>query len=150
MIKITIDYYELKKIAKDSKDNYDLLVEVSKTKISSYEDMIADKGYTTFESLIDNISDLPDFMIAVAKFEVLRPMKLLRENGMKVTPANAAELFSSCQVHLPGNELLKIKTIRADEDMCTDQVQRQLDDGWSILAICPQPSRRPDYIFGKS
>jgi hypothetical protein len=36
------------------------------------------------------------------------------------------------------------------DDACTDDVQRHLDEGWKILAVCPPNSqRRPDYILGR-
>jgi hypothetical protein len=35
-------------------------------------------------------------------------------------------------------------------DLCTDSLRGYLEDGWHILAICPQPKqRRPDYVLGK-
>lgn len=43
-----------------------------------------------------------------------------------------------------------IKKIEVCTDYCTVALQDDLDDGWHILAICPQPGqRRPDYILGR-
>ena len=35
------------------------------------------------------------------------------------------------------------------EDACTNALQENLDNGWRIIAVCPQPQRRPDYILGR-
>lgn len=43
-----------------------------------------------------------------------------------------------------------IRTVEVRTDYCTNALQRDLDDGWHILAICPQPGQcRPDYILGR-
>ena len=149
MIKMTISWYNLKAIAMASPETYELLRANSKDPLAPIEEILAGKSYAEFWAWIENIIDLPDIVIKEATFEVLRPMKLLREQGMRVTPANAEELFACAQVHLPGNELLKIRKVEVRENMCTDDLQKMLDDDWKILAICPQPSRRPDYIMGK-
>jgi hypothetical protein len=45
--------------------------------------------------------------------------------------------------------LWSVNEVRVEEDLCTDMLQDFLIDGWHILAICPQPQRRPDYVLGK-
>lgn len=59
-----------------------------------------------------------------------------------------ANFNTKVEVHVPGDALMKINELRLVEDACTDTVQQMLNDGWRILAICPQPQRRPDYILG--
>lgn len=55
-----------------------------------------------------------------------------------------------CDVHVPGLGLLAMNRTMLLEDSCTDRLQEALDNGWRIIAACPQPdSRRPDYILGK-
>lgn len=50
----------------------------------------------------------------------------------------------------PGEGLMAINELMLCEDVCTDLMQKYLDKGWRILAICPQPdARRPDYIMGR-
>jgi hypothetical protein len=35
-------------------------------------------------------------------------------------------------------------------DACSDALQNELDNGWRIIAACPQPDqRRPDYSLGR-
>lgn len=59
-------------------------------------------------------------------------------------------LAKTLQVHLPSNELLRIKEVIVEDDLCTDELQKKLDDGFKILAILPQAGqRRPDYVLGR-
>lgn len=54
-------------------------------------------------------------------------------------------------VHVPGLGLLLLDEIQVMEDCCTDLIQKELDNGWRIVAVCPQPdSRRPDYVLGRA
>lgn len=52
-------------------------------------------------------------------------------------------------VHLAGNALSLYNELMLAEDCCTDELQHRLDEGWRIIAACPQPQRRPDYILGR-
>ena len=49
----------------------------------------------------------------------------------------------------PGPSLLNVDETRLMEDACTNALQENLDNGWRILAVCPQPQRRPDYVLGR-
>lgn len=49
----------------------------------------------------------------------------------------------------PGPSLLNVNETLLMEDACTDALQENLDNGWRIIAVCPQPQRRPDYILGR-
>lgn len=54
------------------------------------------------------------------------------------------------EVHIPGNALTVYNKTQLLEDCCTDHLQEELDQGWRIIAVCPQPDqRRPDYILGR-
>lgn len=53
-------------------------------------------------------------------------------------------------VHVPGLGLLLLDDVYLANDCCTDELQKMLDQGWRIIAACPQPDqRRPDYILGR-
>lgn len=55
-----------------------------------------------------------------------------------------------CDVHMPGQALSTFNELMLAEDKCSDELQAHLDDGWRIIAVCPQPNqRRPDYILGR-
>ena len=49
----------------------------------------------------------------------------------------------------PGPSLLNVDETLLMEDACTDALQENLNNGWRILAVCPQPQRRPDYVLGR-
>ena len=49
----------------------------------------------------------------------------------------------------PGPNLLNVNETLLMEDACTNALQENLDNGWRIIAVCPQPQRRPDYVLGR-
>jgi len=52
-------------------------------------------------------------------------------------------------ITIPNVGLLAIKKLLVLPDECTDAVQRYLDEGWRIVAVCPpNDTRRPTYILG--
>lgn len=61
------------------------------------------------------------------------------------------QLFNKkVEVHVPGDALLNIGEIEVSLSACTETIQARLDEGWRIIAVCPQPDqRRPDYIMGR-
>ena len=55
-----------------------------------------------------------------------------------------------CEVHIPNISMLMYNELLLKEDVCTDELQSELNCGWRIIAACPQPDkRRPDYILGR-
>lgn len=53
------------------------------------------------------------------------------------------------QVHVANVGLMQIQLVEVLEDACTDELQRYLDRGWKLLAVCPpNDARRPSYIVG--
>lgn len=67
----------------------------------------------------------------------------------QLTRASAMCFNDKVGVPQPGLGLNQYNSMMLCEDVCTDQLQGYLDDGWRIIAVCPQPdSRRPDYILG--
>lgn len=67
---------------------------------------------------------------------------------------NLTELEShgvAVQIHVPDFTLMTITEVEVLDDCCTTELQRELDDGWRILAVCPpNAQRRPDYVLGRS
>lgn len=78
--------------------------------------------------------------------EAVRELRATVERAALAAPA----VNDRVRVAVPGNGLLRIRQVQVVRDSCTDFLQEQLDAGWRILAICPQPDqRRPDYILGR-
>lgn len=74
----------------------------------------------------------------------------MRDYYGDITPADLNS-GAAVQIHIPDFSLMTITEVDYIEDACTDEVQRRLDDGWKLLAVCPpNAQRRPDYIFGRS
>lgn len=43
-----------------------------------------------------------------------------------------------------------VNDVMVQEDCCTDDLRRLIDEGWRIVAVCPQArNRRPDYVLGR-
>jgi hypothetical protein len=54
------------------------------------------------------------------------------------------------EVYTPGMGLMLFNRTMLLSDACSDALQSELDNGWRIIAACPQPDqRRPDYILGR-
>ena len=54
------------------------------------------------------------------------------------------------QVAIPNLLLWAVDEVMVYEDACTESLQKYLDEGWRMLAICPPAAqRRPDYILGR-
>lgn len=71
------------------------------------------------------------------------------ENALKKFDQQV-EFNQKCDVHIGNLGLLNINQLAYTEDTCTEELQKHLNGGWRILAVCPQPDqRRPDYILGR-
>lgn len=65
------------------------------------------------------------------------------------TPADIA-LGRVVILALPDIGLLTIDEVTWLDDACTEELQRKLDEGWRILAVCPpNAQQRPDYTLGR-
>lgn len=66
------------------------------------------------------------------------------------TKIGNAQYNEKCEVYTPGMGLMLFNKTMLLEDACSDVLQTELDNGWRIIAACPQPNqRRPDYILGR-
>jgi hypothetical protein len=53
------------------------------------------------------------------------------------------------QVSVANVGLMQVQCVEILENCCTDELQRWLDKGWRILAVCPpNDARRPSYVVG--
>lgn len=146
MIKVEIDWWKLCAIAKEKPERYEEL-RAAQPSLPPLEKVLKNEGYANFEAFVNDLAELPDWAFENATFKPIRPLKLMVDGSIHM--AQLKDALSVAQVHLPGNELLRIHEVQVQEDCCTDHLQTQLKAGWRIIAVCPQPSRRPDYILGR-
>lgn len=98
-----------------------------------------------FDVKVNKEAFIPGFMQALAAVTDKRPHRFHWEEGPFHPDFNPR-----VEVHTPGNALSLFNDIMLAEDCCTDALQNSLNEGWRIIAVCPQPdARRPDYILGR-
>lgn len=93
----------------------------------------------------------------VVDFDLIRTIpcmvmcRLRTANSLEaVTEPRPPAFNEKVEVSVPSNNLMGIKMVKVVENACTESMQEELNAGWVILAICPQPDqRRPDYIVGR-
>lgn len=148
MLQVNISSWRLRDLAKTHPDRYRFLQE-HQDGLDSLEKALEGKNYTDFQKYVNEIELLPDWMLELVELKVMKPMQLLKPEG-GIDSRELKDLIKKSQVHLPGNELLYINEVVVHSDACTESLQKELDDGWRIVAVCPQASqRRPDYVLGR-
>lgn len=119
----------------------DLLTVLSTVEVYSY-------GNEPSVEKVELVMDMADPMEAVRHMlerMELAASRLTAEAGQALAPAFNAYTNSP----IPGPHLLGISRVMIAEDCCTDTLQTLLDEGWRLIAICPQEARRPDYVLGR-
>lgn len=102
------------------------------------------------------IVDLDQDWPILSKFGLEVRIKRFRGQTPASMPRAIAEApgfrdSGTVHVHLPNLGMLSMNEVMNLDDVCTDELQRHLDDGWRILCVCPPLNqRRPDYILGRS
>lgn len=98
-----------------------------------------------WEHFIVDLTKMPNI-----PFEVIEMPELNKgSENFNITPRGGV-LNQKVFVEVPNLGLMYINEVEVRTDLCTDELQRALNSGWRILAICPQPDqRRPDYILGR-
>ena len=77
--------------------------------------------------------------------------KSVAVDGNKTVEMMSQSWNTRVGVPVAGNPLMDVNNVLLLEDCCTDVLQRTLNKGWKMMAVCPQPDgRRPDYILGRS
>ena len=144
--KITPEDYELLK---------SLVLNLSAEK-SQYYWSLNDKESLMDLDLVSPLLDRCGLTIEISNFKnnymlhgVGEKIRKLEENfGLLKQSLAVGE--SVVSIHVANIGLLAIKEVEVLENCCTNELQGRLDEGWSILAICPpNAQRRPDYIIGR-
>ncbi len=98
----------------------------------------------------DNIDLVVDSPTDAAEEYFLKTMTIMEKYQAQLERFSENTFNEKCNVHTGGNALTEYNQLMLCEDICTDELQGKLRDGWRIMAVCPQPDqRRPDYILGK-
>lgn len=118
-----------------------------------WPNLLQEKGYQTYEPKFVDITELPSWVGDIdairikplQKVEFVSPVK----NFKDLKPDQIKEVLQTVnQIVMPGFELLRYASIKVLTDECTIQIQKEMDQGWRIIGILPQPQqRRPDYIM---
>jgi hypothetical protein len=54
------------------------------------------------------------------------------------------------EIHQPNSPLFMYNEYKVLTDCCTEYLQEEIDNGWRVVSVCPQPDqRRPDYVVAK-
>jgi hypothetical protein len=110
-----------------------------KTGVSKFQKVNASGQIIIDATEATRLSDL-GIKFTVHQFKGTIPYRLPGQTG-------GAE---SLHIHLPNYDLNSFNEVMVLNDICTDELQKELDNGWRILAVCPpQNARRPDYVLGR-
>ena len=148
-IKLPIDFYN--KLTKDMVDELELAMfihpifglqqKVTFKPVEGTEFFETDYWYNDFIVDFDKISTV--------QCEVICRLRI-GDALTRVTEPRPPAFNEKVNVAVPSNGMLNITVVKVYENACTESLQEELNSGWKILAICPQPDqRRPDYILGK-
>lgn len=133
-----------------------------------HQDIIKALSDEKYDVLRNIITDLPedrtkDAWLGETLIDMDADAKVLSELGIAFTvkkikgtiELNALtgardDSITTVHIHVPNIGLLSIDEVCLMEDCCTNELQKELDAGWRILAVCPPNcQRRPDYIMGR-
>lgn len=98
------------------------------------------------ELVMDTIDPMAALLPLLDRMELAAARLTAEANYCQPAPAFSSHTNSP----LSGPNLLGISRLKLVEDCCTDALQSELDDGWRLVAVCPQEARRPDYILGRA
>ncbi|MFV0518445.1 MAG: hypothetical protein ACK5MV_13715 [Aminipila sp.] len=81
---------------------------------------------------------------------ILAEIEKKTQNLLRLSENMKASFNEKVSVHMGGGLITTYNELLLKEDVCTDELQQELNNGWRILGVCVQPDqRRPDYILGR-
>lgn len=145
------------------KDNLDILVKYLQESgheaptYESFENIEQRDAFSKFLSksfeldLIDLAKTGLPFQVCAAEHPkqvgdfFIRLMALVKNNTKSNITNNNTITFKN-----DNTELHKFNECKVEEECCTDELNKQLNEGWRIIAVCYQKgARRPDYVLGR-
>lgn len=140
-----------------TKEEQEALTEASLTSPKFYDESMSHyEGQIQYGcELIMSLSNAAQFgeykVIRYVGKAISKELNEFQEQLIKMSGKAEPSLNQRLQVVVPSLGVLALNQVRVCVDMCTNSLQSELDDGWRIVAVCPQPDqRRPDYILGRS
>lgn len=113
---------------------------MEKVAVINVESQIADK-ITARVADLDMV--LTRMQVAAARLEAQHVISV--DDGFEADVGWNAKTQSP----LSGPVLHSFNQVMLCEDYCSDQLQSRMNEGWRLIAVCPQESRRPDYVLGR-
>ena len=163
MIKISISHWKLTDMIKANEGLYNALrqytlsrphvydsplPEIKHKKNDKGEDVL-DIGWSDFSAFINSPEDISSDYFPYIEWKPIEPLNMLTKDG-GLRKESIISAMERNQIRLPDNTMLQVRTVKALDNACSDTLQTELNDGWRIIACCPQPGqRRPDYVLGR-
>jgi hypothetical protein len=109
-------------------------------------------NYNSFYVNLDKLfgTQVWKFLEIISVLENSREEYTLAEYASSANEVKNPGVYNEiCNVAV-GGSTIHITNVKVFTDLCTEELQTKLDEGWRIVAVCVQPNqRRPDYILGK-
>ena len=122
--------------------SYQYLVESSSDLLVLNKDQLV--AYTIAGVQLSKVKEV------ITRVDIAEYLPKLGDKAIPMGAPSHNEYTTLCEVHMPGQALSMYNDMKLLEDSCSDAVQEALNEGWRIIAACPQPDqRRPDYILGR-
>lgn len=152
IMRFKFEYDQVDKIKKLAPETYEQLRQVC-NELPEKQDQVTSWG--EHEGHIEKVIDIVGPVTVTGRMTPWITSQFLemaqRLNQLESKQNVEQTVNNKVNVHVPGLGLLMMREVQVREDCCTDSLQKDLDDGWRILAICPQPDqRRPDYVIGRT
>lgn len=120
--------------------------------VSSYNKIGVKKVEVLFDS-VDETAERLDTLLTrmqMAATKIEAQAQCLYDTNADGIPKVDGVWNNKTQSPVVGTLLHQVNELSLCENFCTDELQGMLNEGWRLIAVCPQESRRPDYILGRT
>lgn len=113
-----------------------------------FEESGKPKDYWSVKDEIVDVEEL-EFLVRHEVAITLKRFKSLYSPNSLIPSLQEAGVVN--HIHLPNFSLSSFTEVDVLENCCTGELQRSLNNGWRIIAVCPPyDKRRPDYIIART